>query len=101
MRCHGLSLPALLTCNPRAPTPVTPVQGRAEQRRVQTYLAVRDWVFSFNVPRLLYNYTPLRLVTGPAKYVPPLPLALSLTATTLPPHTLRSSPVPFFDLVCG
>jgi hypothetical protein len=54
------------------------VQGRAEQRRVQTYLAVRDWVFSFNVPRLLYNYTPLRLVTGPAEYVPPLPPALSL-----------------------
>ena len=53
------------------PTPVATAQGRAEQRRVQTYLAVRDWVFSFNVPRLLYNCTPLRLVTGPAEYVPP------------------------------
>lgn len=43
-------------------------EAKSEQQRVKYYLAARDCLCTFNVPRLLYNYSPARLVTGPVQY---------------------------------
>jgi aarF domain-containing kinase len=44
-------------------------EARQEQQRIRYYLAARDWLLTLNVPRLVYNWSPARLVTGPMEYV--------------------------------
>ena len=46
----------------------TLAESRREQERIKFYLACRDWLFTMNIPRLLYNVSPVRLLTGPLRY---------------------------------
>jgi hypothetical protein len=44
--------------------------NKNESKKLQNILTLRDCVFSFNSVRFIYNWTcPLRLVTGPSKYI--------------------------------
>ena len=43
-------------------------ESRREQERIKFYLTCRDWLFTLNVPRLLYNVSPVRMLTGPLRY---------------------------------
>ena len=43
-------------------------ESRQEQQRLKYYLAARDWLLTLNIPRLVYNCSPARLLTGPMQY---------------------------------
>lgn len=44
-------------------------QNKKDRQKIQRILTIRDCFFSYNPLRLLYNCSPIRLVTGPTKYV--------------------------------
>ena len=52
-------------------------ESKKDLQKVQKILTIRDALLSYNPLRFAYNCTPLRFVTGPAKYVwTPMPVDL-------------------------
>jgi len=43
-------------------------EDKKEKARMKMYLAINDWIFSYNIPKLIHNMSITRLIFGPCQY---------------------------------
>ncbi len=52
-------------------------EAKIKRKQMERMIMINDWLLSFNIARAVYNYSPLRLITGPMPYkLTELPLNL-------------------------
>jgi aarF domain-containing kinase len=44
-------------------------EDKKDKKRIKFWLWCKDWLWSYNIPKLIHNYSVTRLIFGPAKYV--------------------------------